>query len=414
MKNSPKKPVNNRPVKQLFSQFCLSHGVSKPVKPEVFEKKLVAKFKETGRRYIDQMQALANGESLLVDPNSIVYSSLEFSNMVIGQMDTDRLGAFCEWLFNRYDFSDKTIIDLGCGSGLLTCFIARQFPDARVIGIDISEDATLVTDSRAIGLKLTNVGTFTGTLESFIKGNGLDHVDFVISSNVYAEKINTDVFKAGVIDPADRDVPQQSQSDISLIASLLGDDGVYISQDAWPLAESFCRWVRICEASGLRCLVSQSRALMYSNIAGHPQLSPVAVFMKNTQDTPAVRREDVIAAYSRPRFEMQKIEGNEALADAIFSGWNKTDLYVGKAVYEAYDITFVTRIGIAGGIGYCHATNDKGWMLLEYGPSVRVREFVEGMEQTRATYQSEGAKISWETFHPELCDQLGLDFGDGK
>ncbi len=412
MKNSPKKQT--RPVKQMFAQFCVSHGVAKPVKLEVFEKKLVSKFKDIGRRYIEQTQALANGETLLVDPNTIVYSSLEFSNMVIGQMDTDRLGAFCEWLFNRYDFSGKTVIDLGCGSGLLTCFIAKMFPDARVIGIDISEDATLVTDSRAIGLKLTNVGTFTGTLESFIKGNGLDHVDFVISSNVFAEKLNLDVFKAGVIDPADRDEPQQSQDELKLIASLLGDDGVYISQDAWPLAETFCRWVRICEASGLRCLVNQSRALMYNNIAGHPQLSPVAVFMKNTQNAPEVRREDVIAAYSRPRFEMQKIEGNEALADAVFSAWNKTDLYVGKAVYKAYDITFVTRIGVAGGIGYCHATNDKGWILLEYGPSVRLSELVDSMKQTRATYKSEGAELSWETFNPELCTQLGLDFEDAE
>ena len=35
------------------------------------------------------------------------------------------------------EFRDRTVVDFGCGSGSVAVYIARQVPDARVVGIDI-------------------------------------------------------------------------------------------------------------------------------------------------------------------------------------------------------------------------------------------------------------------------------------
>lgn len=404
-----KKPSNRKPVRQVFSQFCLGHGVPKQTNNTAFEKRLNIKFKDMAKRYLDYVHAKAEG-SPVEEPYSVVYSSLEFSNVLAGQLDAERLGFFAEWLLGQVgDLSGKVVVDIGCGNGLLACFLAKQFPDAQVIALDINMDATLVTDARAIGLKLDNVHTFTGSLDSFLKA-GLGKADLVIASQVYAASMTMDVFSKGLMTPDERDQPQQPLADMQLVNELLADDGVFYSQDSWGYGETFCRWVRICEASGLRFLAHRSKGLTYTDGNGLPQTHPVAVFMKNPTNLPPARREDIIAAYGRSKLEIVRIEGNESLADMVFSAWDKTDVYVGKAVLEKYDVTFITRVGVAGGIGYYYACNDAGWQLLHYGPSVRLNELLDAVKEARAQYAHDGAKVSWEVFHPEICASLGLDF----
>lgn len=405
-----KKPSNRKPVRQVFSQFCLGHGVPKQTNNTAFEKRLNIKFKDMAKRYLDYAHAKAEDASAVEAPYSVIYSSLEFSNALAGQLDAERLGVFAEWLLGQVgDLSGKVVVDIGCGNGLLACFLAKQFPDAQVIALDINMDATLVTDARAIGLKLDNVHTFTGSLDSFLKA-GLGKADLVIASQVYAASMTMDVFSKGLMTPDERDQPQQPLADMQLVNELLADDGVFYSQDSWGYGETFCRWVRICEASGLRFLAHRSKGLTYTDGNGLPQTHPVAVFMKNPTDLPPARREDIIAAYGRSKLEIVRIEGNESLADMVFSAWDKTDVYVGKAVLEKYDVTFITRVGVAGGIGYYYACNDAGWQLLHYGPSVRLNELLDAVKEARTQYAHDGATVSWEVFHPEICASLGLDF----
>lgn len=406
-----KKPSNRKPVRQVFSQFCLAHGVPKQTNNAAFEKRLNMKFKDMAKRYLDYAHAKAEGDTALEAPYSVIYSSLEFSNALAGQLDAERLGIFAEWLLGQVGgLSGKVIVDIGCGNGLLACFLAKQFPDAQVIALDINMDATLVTDARAIGLKLDNVHTFTGSLDSFMKANP-GKADLVIASNVYAASMALDVFGKGLMTPDERDIPQQPLADMQLVNELLADDGVFYSQDSWGYGETFCRWVRICEASGLRFLAYRSKGLIYTDGNGLPQTHPVAVFKKNVSNLAPARREDIIAAYGRAKMEMVRIEGNESLADMIFSAWDKTDVYIGKAVLEKYDVTFTTRVGVAGGIGYYYACNDAGWQQLHYGPSVRLNELLHTVKADRTKYASDGATVSSEVFHPEICASLGLDFG---
>ena len=409
-----KKTSNKKPVRQVFSQFCLSHGVPKQANTASFEKRLKIKFREHAQQYLDYLNACAIGDAdSKTPPYSLIYSSLEFSNALSGQLDAERLGLFTEWVLGQTgDLSGKTIVDIGCGNGLLACFLAQQFPDAQVFAVDINLDATLVTDARAIGLRLENVHTFTGTLASFLKDVPIK-ADLIVASEVYANAVGTDTFVTGKITPDERDTPQQPLEEITLVSGMLTDDGLFFSQDSWPYAESLCRWVRICEASGLQFLAYRSKGLTHTDGNGNTQTHPVAVFQKNAASTHQARREDIISAYGRDSLAMTHIEDNEALADMIFSAWDTTDLYVGKAIFDRlFNLTFISRVGVAGGIGYYYTCTDAGMQSLHYGPSVRLRELLERVKADRKRYAGDGAAISWNTNHPETCASLGLDFED--
>jgi SAM-dependent methyltransferase len=51
----------------------------------------------------------------------------------------------------------KTILDFGCGVGILTTFYARQFPDRKYIGVDRSPASIAMAQQQAQKLGLTNV-----------------------------------------------------------------------------------------------------------------------------------------------------------------------------------------------------------------------------------------------------------------
>lgn len=75
--------------------------------------------------------------------------------------------------------ADATILDVGCGTGTLTVWIKKHFPDARVIGLDL--DPTILRMAR-------DKATRSGVTIEFIESNAAkmplasDSVDAVFSS----------------------------------------------------------------------------------------------------------------------------------------------------------------------------------------------------------------------------------------
>lgn len=58
----------------------------------------------------------------------------------------------------RYDlFFKGDMIDIGCGNGILSCFLARSHPDSFVTGLDLSPNAVIVAEELAKNLQIENV-----------------------------------------------------------------------------------------------------------------------------------------------------------------------------------------------------------------------------------------------------------------
>lgn len=80
----------------------------------------------------------------------------------------------------------KTILDFGCGVGILTTFYARQFPDRRFVGIDRSPASIAVAQQHAEKLGLTNLrfecvevesGDLSGSYDLIIATHALVQVE---------------------------------------------------------------------------------------------------------------------------------------------------------------------------------------------------------------------------------------------
>lgn len=62
-----------------------------------------------------------------------------------------------EYLLRHDHFFSGNIFDIGCGNGILTCFLALRHPDSQVTGIELSPNAIHVAKELAKRLQISNV-----------------------------------------------------------------------------------------------------------------------------------------------------------------------------------------------------------------------------------------------------------------
>jgi demethylmenaquinone methyltransferase / 2-methoxy-6-polyprenyl-1,4-benzoquinol methylase len=73
----------------------------------------------------------------------------------------------------------ERVLDLACGTGILTLQIAQQFPKCQIVGVDITESYLKVARQKAEALSIRNVQFFQQWAEDF---NSTEPFDFITSS----------------------------------------------------------------------------------------------------------------------------------------------------------------------------------------------------------------------------------------
>ena len=66
------------------------------------------------------------------------------------------------------------IMDQACGTGILTLKIARKFPDALIIGVDVMEEYLAIAKEKAARLRLDNVHFILGRAEDVVLDQKFD------------------------------------------------------------------------------------------------------------------------------------------------------------------------------------------------------------------------------------------------
>ena len=70
--------------------------------------------------------------------------------------------------------TSRLILDQACGTGILTIMIARQFPEAQVFGVDVTEEYIEIARAKARGAGLANTTFLSGRAEDVILDQPVD------------------------------------------------------------------------------------------------------------------------------------------------------------------------------------------------------------------------------------------------
>lgn len=86
--------------------------------------------------------------------------------------------------FDAADFAGKRILDFGCGSGASTMILAREFPTAEIVGVELMEELLAVAKKRLEFYRYPHVALHLSP-SGLELPEGLGTFDFVIMSAVF-------------------------------------------------------------------------------------------------------------------------------------------------------------------------------------------------------------------------------------
>ena len=138
--------------------------------------------------------------------------------------------AVCEERERREDV--RTIVDVGTGSGCLAIVLAREFPGARVLAVDISAAALVVAANNAARHQVDRRVTFVcGDLLDPVQGP----VDVIVSNPPYVPsgvELSLDIvrFEPAVALYSGRDGLTLVEKLVTSVRSRLADDGLFVME----------------------------------------------------------------------------------------------------------------------------------------------------------------------------------------
>lgn len=61
-----------------------------------------------------------------------------------GAFDGDIIRKTCNWIADHKDLFGETILEIGCDIGLISCFLAKTFPDSTITAIDRCKNGLII------------------------------------------------------------------------------------------------------------------------------------------------------------------------------------------------------------------------------------------------------------------------------
>lgn len=74
-----------------------------------------------------------------------------------GAFDGDIIRRACNWIIDHKDFFGKTILEIGCDIGLISCFLAKTFPSSTITAIDRCKNGVNIGQKLAEKFGLSNI-----------------------------------------------------------------------------------------------------------------------------------------------------------------------------------------------------------------------------------------------------------------
>jgi len=170
----------------------------------------------------------------------------------------------------------RTALDLGCGGGVATCFLAHNNPGARIVGVDSSVTAISTAREFANELGLCNVEFVVAPIGGLNLGESFD---FVTSSAVWAENetwVHAARWWSSVNQlPTFLNEAQPTSELAESAARHLDDDGVYLSLERCRDLAGLGAWVGELQRNGLNFDATISDMITIDGVLTGPERLPM-------------------------------------------------------------------------------------------------------------------------------------------
>ncbi|MBX3151130.1 class I SAM-dependent methyltransferase [Candidatus Obscuribacterales bacterium] len=297
----------------------------------------------------------------------------------------DLYRSYLSWftsITNTFD-EPKQIVDVGCGNGILTCFYAKRFPNAKVLGFDISENGVACAKELSKLLGVSNAEFVVG--DSFdlslpIEKGSADLILSVASLGPSASEADSDVSAYDLLTtkPKLKEMIQLT----NLVPYLEPTRGLFISFDKVSNLAMQVTWANIIQRCGLGVDLSRSSWITYQNIESDSITLPVIVAGPHLKASSADDIMSFLVTHETDFSKWMLDFGKESLAEAVFTFINPKEFLRGaRASYKDGSGTYWYELWQAGPFAVVFEHTDKGFRTLRVSPSTKRDELQQGVDE---------------------------------
>ncbi len=281
--------------------FMQELGLVRPLPEPAFEKAIAERFGQRGREFLDARPSKPLTDYAAV--HAAVASSLELSIAAASQF----FAGFYESFLSRFAGAGlpapRRVVDVGSGSGITTCFYARLYPGAEILGVDVCPEMVRCAQDLAAKLSVDNVSFEVTDALDLPEHLARQKADIVTSTFVAHEVGEPHGKPARTIEeawagPLDRRLAGYAEA----LAGLLEPTGVLVTAERLGNVMAFARWARALQDAGIGVDCEQVELIEF--VERHDQRSKVPVLLGSKNrgvEICAERNPRDVAAEGEPR-----------------------------------------------------------------------------------------------------------------
>lgn len=289
------RPAIIEDAEPIARQYLASIGFVEYSSNDRFADEIRSRFGKVGEEILRAIQLRADGRYTDDTFYPLKNSSLSLSLAVSFWNKGGFYTSFLNWFVRERLPAPSRILDIGCDNGILTCFYAKHFPEAEVVGIDVCESG--VTRARELAAKLGLHNVAFSVLDVQKAADELSGSSFqmVTATHVFDTLLDLDEIQS-VSSVAEVEQLDIRQADLSLLVSIRGLtalDGIILTTDSLDHRSSE-RWMLMLNRSGWSVNRDRSSIIHWSQSDRKRATCPIVV---------ADNKEAGSSAYSRAATE---------------------------------------------------------------------------------------------------------------
>lgn len=311
-----------------------------------------------------------------------IFQSLKVS-IDFSSLRHDLYRTYLEWFVGAITETPELIVDAGCGNGILTCFYAQHFPNARVVGFDASEPGIECAKelSAQLGIKNTEfVVADASDLSLPLEKGSVSLITSVASLGPPPGLATGEVPAYDLISKKPR-LNQLLQIG-NLAPYLEPSQGMLISFDKVSTLAMQATWANIIQHCGLGIDLPKSTWLSYQNIESDTVTLPVLVAGPHIKPT---SNHELLAFFATRNIDLSQWTldfGQEGLAELVFTFINpKTYLRGARADYTDGSGVYWYELWQAGPFNIIFEHTDQGFRTLRVAAAMQKAELLESIDQ---------------------------------
>jgi SAM-dependent methyltransferase len=364
----------------LVENYFKSIGIRRAKSQAVFEKHGRQRF---GKAFEQLRFIVAQRESgVESDPYEIKNSSLDLS-LYVGEYHTSGMWReFASWLVRENLPSPSEVLDLGCENGVLTCFYASPWPDAKVVGVERSQAAVSAAGELAKRLGLANVSFERADARHFLDANP-GRFQIILATLVMHEFLKGPAARKPfkwdgeyerIEDVILMDADLHAVEALKAVGKALADDGLLISLDRSPNLASKWWYAQCVEKAGMKVSLTRCHSIECQGVAGS-EIFPITVSRFAREGEPKTTPAEIVSLSSFREFSALKMHFREDLADTFVRSIGPAEIMF-DAVCEYLDGSGIRTIRLlkAPALLVLHDFTNHGYQTASIAPLVALPE----------------------------------------